>query len=44
MNMDAEKISQELDISLNDVEHIIKFIDSSEHKRLKAPILKKKVE
>jgi NAD+ synthase len=44
MNMDAEKISQELDISLNDVEHIIKLIDSSEHKRLKAPILKKKVE
>ncbi|MDO5825414.1 MAG: NAD(+) synthetase [Methanosphaera sp. rholeuAM130] len=38
---DAEKISGELELSLNDVEHIIKLIDSSQHKRLTAPILKK---
>ncbi|MBO7718867.1 MAG: NAD+ synthase [Methanosphaera sp.] len=40
-NMDAVKISEELDLSLNDVERIVKLIDNSQHKRLTAPILKK---
>ena len=39
-NMDANEISEELDLLLNDVEHIIKLIDNSQHKRLTAPIFK----
>ena len=35
------EISEDLDISLNDVKKIIKLINQSEHKRLRAPILNK---
>lgn len=41
-NLSNDEISDLLDISLNDVERIIKMVKNSKHKRLTAPILDKK--
>ena len=39
--LDAQKISQELELSLQEVEHIINLIDNSEHKRSMSPIFRR---